>query len=170
MNKPMMSWSDRFALIDHYAPSDDQVCAVFGLSQEELDTARSLKAAGMVKSSAALDVSKYAEVFATGKWDSVAPQFTASFQRPETASRSPKLPQKRGRKGDKIQQALQSVPTVQIPVEAFIKEHGVSLAVLRQSKRFMSKMDPEMQQQIGRVNVRQDKTTRTLMIWRESNS
>lgn len=90
--------------------------------------------------------------------------------KPETASKKAKEPQKRGRKGDKIAKALQAVPTSKVPVESFIKEHGISLAVLRQSKRFIAALDPATQQAIGKVNVRQDSASKQLMIWREEPS
>jgi hypothetical protein len=47
-------------------------------------------------------------------------------------------------------------------------QHGVSLAVLRQSKRFLAKLDPAIVATIGRINVRQDKATKQLMIWRDN--
>jgi hypothetical protein len=54
-------------------------------------------------------------------------------------------------------------------INAFMQQHGVSLAVLRQSKRFLAKLDPSVATKIGTIKVRQDKATKELMIWRESN-
>lgn len=202
MSKLQLSWNERFALIDRYSPTDEQVCAVFGLSADELATARDLRAAGTFSSSPNFDATPYAEVFtsvvvptttitarngttasasmvvptATPKADvekinipTTAPKATAAttHARPETASRRVKEPQKRGRKGDKITRALTAVPTTPVPVESFIAEHGVSLAVLRQSKRFIAAMDAATAATIGKVNVRQDRATHQLMIWRE---
>lgn len=172
----MMSWPDRFALMDHYKPTDAQVCSAFGLSQDELETARTLKAAGTFRSSPNLDVAKYDNVFSTSSSSSTSadaskPTKTSkatTFVRPETAAKKVKVPQKRGRKGDKIAMALAAVPTTQMPVDAFIAQYGVSLAVLRQSKRFISKLEPSVAQAIGKINVRQDKATKQLMIWRET--
>lgn len=180
MSKLMMSWPDRFALIQHYTPTDAQACATFGLSQDELDTARSMQAAGAFRASTTLDVAKYANVFTTS---SAAPAATsvptvtkpsskggkgpATFVKPETSTKKVKVPQKRGRKGDKIAVALAAVPTTQTPIDAFITQHGVSLAVLRQSKRFLAKLPPDQAAAIGRINVRQDKATKQLMIWRD---
>lgn len=180
MSKLMMSWPDRFALIQHYTPTDSQVCATFGLSQDELDTARSLQAAGTFRASTNLDVAKYANVFTTdgsAPVSTVAPTIAKSgktgkgattFTKPESSTKKVKVPQKRGRKGDKIAVALAAVPMTQTPVETFITQHGVSLAVLRQSKRFLAKLDPAVAATIGRINVRQDKTTKQLMIWRDN--
>lgn len=179
MSKVTMSWADRFALINHFKPSDAQICASFGLSQDELDTARTLAAAGAFHATPNLDVAKYGSVFTS---DGSAPTATGvaatpttkatkggatTFTRPETAAKKVKVPQKRGRKGDKIAVALGAVPTTQVPVETFMAQHGVSLAVLRQSKRFLSKLPADQAAAIGRINVRQDKATKTLMIWRD---
>lgn len=177
MNSPqMMSWSDRFALIQHYQPTDAQVCAAFGLTQDELATARALQAAGTFRATPNYNVAKYADIFTTPRsqvamvTDGTPGKKTTgtatSYARPETASKQVKVPQKRGRKGDKITTALSAVPLTQVPVEDFMKQHGVSLAVLRQSKRFMAKLDPAVVASIGTINVRQDKGSKTLMIWR----
>jgi hypothetical protein len=171
----ILSWPDRFALIDHYSPPDNVVCAAFNLSQAELDTARQLRGQGMFASNVRLDVTKYADMFSASatvaKPVPVVPAPTVSatvHTRPESATRQPKVPQKRGRKGNKITTALQAVPTSPIPVNQFITQHGVSLAVLRQAKRFVEKMDQSDAVQVGTVHVRQDKATKQLMIWREA--
>lgn len=173
--KTNMSWGDRFTLIDFYKPEDSAVCAAFGLTSDELEIARTLRASGTISSGqSTLDVAKYANVFSTTA--AAQPMAVAAsgkkgtatvHSKPETASKKVKEPQKRGRKGDKIQRALQAVPTSQVPVETFMSQHGVSLAVLRQSKRFIEKLDPAVQLTIGKINVRQDKASKTLMIWRE---
>lgn len=184
---PNISWNDRFALIDYFLPSDAQACVAFGLTQDELDTARDLRSAGTFKSSSDVDFGQFEGIFnvvvpevqapppvmvrpVIAKPAPVArPQPTTSVHtKPETATRRVKEPQKRGRKGDKITKALQAVPTAPMSVDTFIAEHGVSLAVLRQSKRFIEGMDAATAKAIGRVNVRQDKNTRQLMIWRET--
>lgn len=180
-SKLTMSWADRFALMEHYKPTDAQVCAAFGLTQDELSTARTLRDAGTFKATPNYDVAKYANVFSADGSASVAtatPDVTVkaskagtatSFTRPESASKKAKVPQKRGRKGDKIATALAAVPTSQTPITSFMQQHGVSLAVLRQSKRFLAKIDPAVAAKIGVIKVRQDKATKELMIWRESN-
>lgn len=181
MSKIALSWADRFALIEHFKPTEEQICNAFGITGDELAVANSMRAAGTFKASTTLDVAKYASVFTADGGPSVAtvaPTATAgtgknkvsgatTFARPESASKKAKVPQKRGRKGDKIAVALASVPTTQVPVETFMQQHGVSLAVLRQSKRFLSKMPAEQAAQIGKICVRQDKGSKQLMIWRE---
>lgn len=169
----IMSWSDRFALIDHFQPTDASVCAAFNLTQAELDTARSLRAQGTFVANPNLDVEKFKSVFTTGSTPqpvTVTPKVpTATVHaRPESATKQPKVPQKRGRKGNKITSALQAVPTTPMSVDTFIQQHGVSLAVLRQAKRFVEKMDTTDAAKVGNVMVRQDKVTKQLMIWREA--
>jgi hypothetical protein len=80
-------------------------------------------------------------------------------QPPASASRTPRAPKKRGRKGSKIQKAFQAVPAEPTDAEAFAKKHQVSMAVLRQSKRF----DKDG---VGAVRVKQN-DDKVLMIWRE---
>lgn len=70
-------------------------------------------------------------------------------------------PKKRGKKGDKIALAFASITTTPVSVDEVSKQYGVSIAVLRQAKRFdKTGMDG--------VCVKKDKTTGSLMIWREN--
>lgn len=171
---PLLSWNDRFALIDAYNPSSVAICAAFKLSPAELKTAMSLRDAGTFAPNPNLDITKYVDIFQLG--DDVAPAgatmkaITATVHSfPETASKRVvvKEPQKRGRKGNKITDALLAVPTSPVTVDSFTQEHGVSVAVLRQAKRFIEKMTPEQASQVGTIVVRQHKDTKTLMIWKE---
>lgn len=190
MSNLKMSWNDRFAVINHFKPTDAQVTAAFGVSHDELETARGLLSAGTFAPTPNLDMGRYDGVFAAA---AAAPQLmpsvasstatsvvkptmsavttkqgnATSYAKPETASRKAKEPQKRGRKGDKIATALSAVPMERTNAEEFAKQHNVSIAVLRQSKRFLEQMTPEQRAAIGTICVRQDKDTRTLMIWRE---
>lgn len=168
-NKPQISWTDRFALIDHYSPADKQICKSFQVTQNELDTARKMRSAGTFSTSKNLDVSKYSNFFVPV--DSTKPlgDNTTTHIRPESASKKETSPQKRGRKGNNIQAALNAVPAIPVDVNLFMQQHNVSLAVLRQSKRFLEKMDATMSKKIGHVNVKKDKTTKSLMIWRSDN-
>lgn len=182
----VMSWNDRFALINHYKPSDPVICKAFNVEQDELETARQLLAAGSFSVNSQFDVAKHNDIFAQPVGDGVPPKATPApvkaipvakktskkggatvHAKPETATKKAKVPQKRGRKGDKISRALQAVTTTPVAVDSFIKQYGVSLAVLRQSKRFLEKMDNNVAKKIGKINVRQDKNSKQLMIWRE---
>lgn len=171
-----LSWGEQFALIDHYNPSDEQVAQAFGVTQAELNTARALRAAGTISVAKNVDVEKYSDVF-TPTVANTSPSVTntksqttktstatsTTVRPPETATRRVIAPKKRGRKGTKIAQAFQSIPTSPVPVEDFAKEYNVSIPVLRQSKRFDT--SPEL----GDVRVKLNKDSGQLMIWREAS-
>jgi len=177
-----LSWNDRFALIDHFNPSDKTIVSVMGVTQEELNTARGLRSSGVFSPTDNLDTASYETVFATDSSDDVTtPATTASKpgrkggststkkdsgsrggKKPaQTATKKKAAPKKRGRKGSNIKTAFAAVPTSPTDVETFAKTHGVSIAVLRQAKRF----DTEG---VGKVHVKKDKASSTLMIWREN--
>ena len=176
---PMMSWNDRFALIDHYKPSNLAICAAFNLTANELNTATQLREAGTFAPNQRLDATKFAGIFpdVDDATSVVQPTSTpiqkvgsiTTHVRPETATKKvvAKIPQKRGRKGDKISQALFAVTDTPIPVEQFTKDHDISVAVLRQAKRFTESMTADEIEKIGKIHVKQDKNTKILMIWRE---
>lgn len=176
-----LNWAERFALADAYSPTDAEICNTFGVDADELATARELRQTGHFGVAKSFDTAGFGNPFVASTVAASEPvktkvKATATVhtkvvdgsQPPETATKRVKVPQKRGRKGDKIQQALLAVPANPVSVDDFRKQHSVSLAVLRQSKRFISKMDKPIQDQIGEVMVRQDKNTRVLMIWRVS--
>jgi hypothetical protein len=168
------TWNDRLTLIRDLKPTDEQACAAFGISQPELDVARSQLRAGVFSYNDELDTSSYSNLFASAEvsdgtsstvTSTTSPPrtnttVTSTKAAPETASKVTREPKKRGRKGDKITQAFSSIPSTPVAAEEFAKQHGVSIAVLRQSKRFDSVGG-------GTVKVKKDKATKTLMIWRE---
>lgn len=166
-NKPQISWADRFALIDHFSPADNMICRSFHVTQDELDTARKMRDVGTFSTSKNLDLSKYTNFFVA---ETIKASDNATVHAlPESATKKFKSPQKRGRKGTTIQTAFSAVPTAPVEVSAFMQQHNISLAVLRQSKRFLGKMDADMSKKIGHINVKKDKTTKALMIWRSDN-
>lgn len=168
MNKVIsLSWNDRFALIEHYKATDVQVLQAFGVTQDELNVARDLKEAGTFSGKSTIDVSSYSHLF-TGvtaqsktATSTKRPTATASSQAPQTATKKSPTAKKRGRQGIKIANAFKAIPGAQVPAQQFASQHGVSLAVLRQSKRF------DKHPELGIVKVKKDKTSQTLMIWRE---
>lgn len=177
-----LSWADRFSLIDHFQPSDTAIMDAFNLTHDELATARQLRDSGTFTASKTLDVNSYKGIFTSADAATVPTKTTQQaiknpqasggnastvHAKPESATKKVKQPQKRGRKGDKITNALMSAPSVPTPVDGFMKQYGVSLAVLRQAKRFIEKMDAETQAKVGKVVVKQDKTTKQLMIWKQ---
>lgn len=167
------TWNDRLTLIRDLKPTDAQACAAFGISQPELDVARSQLRAGVFSYNDELDTESYTTLFASLEAPSEgsstvtstaspvrASTVTSTKAAPETASKTTHEPKKRGRKGDKITQAFTAIPATPVAAEEFAKQHGVSIAVLRQSKRFDTVGS-------GTVKVKKDKATKTLMIWRE---
>ncbi|RWZ87255.1 MAG: hypothetical protein EO766_12075 [Hydrotalea sp. AMD] len=177
MKLPLMSWSDRFALIDAYQPDDQTICRTFNLTMSELQTAKALKQSGTFTPNRSFDVNKYQHVFDNESitFRDITPpnrfeNVDVYSMSPQTATKRsllPKEPKKRGRKGNKINDALLAVTTTPEPAEEFAIKHNVSVAVLRQAKRFIDTMDKETAAKIGKVIVKQDKTTKQLMIWRE---
>ena len=194
--KKVFSWPERLRLMEVYHPTDAQVCSAFGVSLAELATARQLTKVGAFVPATNMDVSPYSTIFnsAESSTPTVVQEIdkifsepvvdkprtrtvhprpviyvppTAGSLKPETATKRVKPPQKRGRKGNGITNALLSVPHDPTPVLEFAQTHGVSVAVLRQSKRFIANMDEKTATRVGIINVRQDKETKVLMIWRE---
>lgn len=173
MSKPSMTWNQRFAIIDAHKPSDEQICKAFGVQQNELDTARQLRAAGQFVAAADVDTDAYASMFAaqatattTKKATSTTTTKPTTDGRPLTATKKSKEPKKRGRKGDKIKNAFAAIPNTPVPAEDFAKKYGVSLTVLRQSKRFDTIDDG------GKVHVKKvaqnGGADKVLSIWRDS--
>lgn len=170
---PLLSWNDRFALIDAFKPSQAAICTAFNLTPAELKTAISLREAGTFAPNKNLDTTKYVGVFSS---DDVTERTPAVYNPTATIHSMPvtatkrivqKTPQKRGRKGSKITDALLAVPTSPMSVDDFVKEHNVSVAVLRQAKRFIEKMTAEQAAQVGNVVVKQN-ADKVLMIWKEN--
>jgi hypothetical protein len=173
MSKTSLTWNQRLSLIDHFKPDDKVACAALGVSQSELTTARAIQqTAGTFAPAKDMDFGAYEGLFKNAEAPvasvSKSPGKTkpTSITKPTTAAplsatKSTSIPKKRGRKGNNIAKAFESIPATATAAEDFASEHGVSVAVLRQSKRFDK--SPEM----GTVHVKKDKETKTLMIWRE---
>lgn len=172
-----LNWNERFALIDHYKPSDDQIRAAFGVTAAEYATAKSLRQTGTIVASKDIDVSKYADMFvapSTGETVTTTKKASAKSETKtttttkavpaESATKRVVTAKKRGRKGTKISEAFKAIPATPVAVEDFARQYGVSVPVLRQSKRFDTSADA------GVVRVKVSKETGKLMIWREKTS
>jgi hypothetical protein len=166
-------WSDRFALLDYYKPTNTQACEALGVTLDELNTAHDLRAQGHFGGESKIKVETYASLFAedaalmkntkakkASATSHTKPKTTAPTSAPLTASKPVKEAKKRGRKGSNISTAFLAIPSEAIPAEQFATEYNVSLAVLRQSRRFDKSG-------LGPVRVKKDKETKQLMIWRE---
>lgn len=175
-----LSWNDRFALIDAYKPSDDAICSAFSVSSDELATARELRSSGTFTANEKFNVADYSDVFTisasksvnrkepsvdnkarTSSVTKIKKLDNTSPGKAESATKKTVLPKKRGRKGDKIVKAFAAIPTTPVSVEDFAKDHNVSVAVLRQNKRF------DKSPELGAIQVKKDKESKRLMIWRD---
>ena len=163
--KSNLGWGERLAIVDHFGLDDKTATATFGVSTDELATARELAAAGTIPVAEDVDFSQYENELGAKSpskgTSSTSTTKPASGEQPVTATKPKKEPKKRGRKGDKIKNAFGVIPTTPVDAEAFIAEHNISLNVLRQAKRF------DTSGLTGAVHVRKDKDTGTLMVWRD---
>jgi hypothetical protein len=125
-----LSWGQRFALIDAYHLTPNVACETMGVTEDELNTALELKEKGIFKIDTVMDTAPFGELFGAEP----APRKVVKKTGPSTIRSSEQ--KKRGRKGDKITKAFLAVPEIPTPIDEFMTTHGVSLAVLRQSKRF----------------------------------
>jgi hypothetical protein len=153
--------------MDTYSPSEESACRAFKVSLDELTTVKKLRQTGIFQQNPKFNSSKYGDIFVISDKES---NNISVHLYPQTATKrtaQPIQPQKRGRKGDKIINALRSVPNTPVAAESFSAAHNISIAVLRQAKRFTANLDQLSISSIGRVCVKTDKTTKTLMIWRE---
>ena len=155
--KNCISWGERFALIQQFQPTNEQILETFKVSEAELNFAYTCIGDGTFKVSKLQDVDKHNNIFEDE---------TISFGHVKRFATKPiKVPQRRGRKGDKITNAFTAIPSTPVPLDDFALEHEVSVPVLRQSKRFDKTELP------GSVKVKkilvEGSTSKQLMIWRE---
>ena len=169
-----LSWNQRWAIVDHYGPTDAQICTAFNVTQGELTSARQLRDAGQFIPDTSVDVDKYAHLFsdADGATSTVSPSkktstttTTTKTDKPLTATKKVKEPGKRGRKGNKIKTAFSAIPSKAVPAEEFAAQHNVSIAVLRQSKRFDNQPETGVVH-VKKIRLNEDDDAKTLCIWR----
>jgi hypothetical protein len=154
-----LSWGQKFALIDTYKLSDEVACSKMGVTPNELKTAKKLLSEKTFSVDTSFDSSRYAEAFDPDAKPAKKTTGSTTHKTNSTSSASTGTPKKRGRKGDKITKAFQSISATPLAVDAFIRDHNISLAVLRQSKRF------DKSGIAGTVHVK--KREGALMVWRE---
>ena len=75
-----------------------------------------------------------------------------------------KVVRPRGRKSNNIDLAFKAIPTSPVDVEKFAEKNRVSVAVLRQHKRFDNYKDK------GLVYVRKNKETGVTEVWRDPST
>lgn len=150
-----MGWSERLAITSTMDLSDNDtlvhVCEVLNIPVSELQAQVGLAASGDVIVNLDIEPTDYSNLFDSTKIKPVQPK-----------AKKVKEVKKRGRRGDKTANAFAAVPYEPTPVETFRQQHGLSLHVLRQQKRFDKQADV-----LGKVRVEVDKETKVMMIWRE---
>ena len=157
-----LTWNDRIALINHFKPNDDEACSIFGVTKNELSVVRNLEGK-MFHPTRNLDYSKYETIF--GKKHKAAGSTIHTVGNttlpPLSGSKPIRATRKRGGQGNKVAAALETVPYEPTPAIEFATARGVSMNTLHQHGRF------DKSPHLGQVHVKKDKTTRTLMIWRD---
>lgn len=142
-----LSWGEKLALVNHYQIPTEKAAELFNTTVEQVQHAIEQEQQGAISVVTTFNAAAYAE--AVGH----------------------KQQKRRGRKGSKIENAFKAIPVEPIPAEQFASEHNVSLAVLRQSKRFDTVSE-------GTVHIRKvptgkmdanDKKIKQLMIWRSAD-
>ena len=154
-----LSWGQKFALIDAYKLTDEVACSKMGVTPNELKTAKKLLSEKTFSVDTSFDSSRYAEAFNPDAKPVKKSTGSTTHKANSATSTSTDAPKKRGRKGDKITKAFQSISATPLAVDSFIRDHNISLAVLRQSKRF------DKSGLAGTVHVK--KREGALMVWRE---
>lgn len=140
-----LSWADKLVLVQRYALTETEACAAFGVSKQELGVAKNLQAKGVFAANESLNTAIYSDYFVK--------------LRSGELEESEKTFKPKGARTSKITQAFEAITTTPQKVEEVIEKYGVSLAVLRQSKRFDKG-------NVGQIHIRKDKETNDLMVWR----
>lgn len=154
-----LGWGERLAIINKFGLNDSQATTAFGVSADELTTARSMVNDGVFIIPTDMDFGPYENELKGFKKPSTGKETST---KPVTATKPKREVKKRGRKGTKILDAFRAVPTTAVPAEEFATTHSVSMAVLRQARRFDTTGLP------GAVKVKKDRQAGILMIWRET--
>jgi hypothetical protein len=142
-----LSWADKLVLVQQYELTEVEACAAFGVSKQELVVAKNLQAKGVFTINETLNTAIYSDYFVKLRSGEL-----------ETSEKTFKP---KGARTSKITQAFEAITNTPQKVDAIIEQYGVSLAVLRQSKRFDKG-------NVGQIHIRKDKETNDLMVWRDA--
>lgn len=144
-----LSWADKLVLVRHYELSEVEACTAFGVTKQELVVAKNLQSKGVFAPNDALNTAIYSDYFVklrSGELDHLQKTFKPKGARPS-----------------KITQAFEAITDQPQKVSEIVEKYGVSLAVLRQSKRFDKG-------NVGQIHIRKDKETNELMVWRDAQA
>lgn len=170
MLKPIvqLSWSDRFSILNQMTidVTPEDICRVFQVTPEDYAVATELLDSGLIRPNPRINHEFY-ELFFKGETPEFPPAPTRVRVLPAPpdaeliraqAGNPPRVPGPRGRKSNNIGMAFKAIPPDPVNVEEFAKKHRVSIAVLRQHKRF--------DKYPGTVFVRTNKEKGYVEIWR----
>lgn len=141
-----LSWADKLVLVNKFQLSDNEACVAFGITKPELVVAKNLENRGIFIANQSLNTEIYSDFFVklrSGELDHLQKTFKPKGARPS-----------------KITMAFDSITGSPQKVASVIDKFGVSLAVLRQSKRFDKG-------NTGQIHIRKDKESQELMVWRD---
>lgn len=142
-----LSWGDRLTLIKEYQLVPTEACTAFGINEGQLRSAIKLRDRGIFDTNESLNTELYRDYFTklrNGEFENSSKVFRPKTSRPS-----------------KIVDAFKSITETPQPVESIIDRFGISLAVLRQSKRFDKSETP------GMIRIRKDKNSGQIMVWRD---
>lgn len=159
-----LDWGQRLAIISGTNATDDTAATVFGVSKDEIATARET-----VKPAKNFDISPYASHFSTTASTSDAATADSATDAP-TSGTTVKVPKKRGNPGSKVKTAFHAVTTTPVPVEEFAEKHGVSVNVLVQKKRFTTDADGNVLPEFAGKEFKVLKHNNVKSIWYEDTN
>lgn len=148
-----LSVPEQAILYATFEPLDTVAKKLFEISDAELFIVKQLAAEKFSPKTISINPNLYQSEFEQASKDHQAPRTATKIRRP------------RGRPGLNIIKAFSSIPLCEensVDATQFAKEHGITVSSLRQFTRFdKTGMD-------GKVEVKMDKLTRNLMVWRDT--
>lgn len=116
-----LSWAQRLAVVSATSISDTQAATAFGVTVDELNTARE-----SITPDTSFDVTPYKSHFAK------TPSTVKAARKATSASNEPIVRKKRGKPGDKIAVAVNNITSDPQPFAEFCKKHKLSENTLKQ--------------------------------------
>jgi len=151
-NVSTLNWQQRLAIISKLAPTDERASKVFGVSVDEINTARD-----SITADENFDVTPFASQFTT-----TATTTTTTTTATSTATG---IKKKRGRTGSRVINAFANVSSTPVALADFATANNVSENVLRQVKRFTHNNQGTVLPQFEHKTIRVGKRDGTSCIW-----
>ncbi len=151
-----LNWQQRLAVINDINPTDTQASKVFGVSVDEINTARKT-----VTADANFDTAPFKAHFSKIS--------TTQTDDGEISTSGTVIKKKRGRSGSRVVDAFGKVTRTPVTLAAFATTHNVSTNVLRQVKRFTTDPQGVTLPQFEGKNIRVGKKDGNSSIWLETD-